>query len=146
MDHKERRQLLEIGEAINRGTIGKVDGFKPAECVSSINLIKIREFWGKCGFREKRYRKPACTHEPRCTYWVDSSGNGVLRPENIIIDLNNLFKYAESIAIETLMNQMNTTEQGAREVLFSLWLLELKEDKDPAQALKKAIEQIWEDK
>ncbi len=53
---------------------------------------EVKEFWEGCGFNQRSYRKPACSHTPRCKYWLNPRGKWIssLPP----IDLDNLSRYA----------------------------------------------------
>ena len=89
---------------------------------------RVKKFWEKCGVKGKLgYIEDIGEKEGKLVY--------VSPP----IDLNNLFKYAWDLAIDTLMNTQGLRRTQAKQRLFDIWQHCIEEGNSSEDALFWAI-------
>lgn len=91
------------------------------------------EFWGKCGFTVTS-----------SGWWLRPKTKHLWGKNPPMPTLGNLFKFAWDIIIEKLLESDFNDLHSARVALTTWWLVEWENEPDPAIALRKAIEKVFE--
>lgn len=113
-----------------------------------------QEMWEEllklCGWKQKKYRAPACTHTPRCTHWVDSKGKHSFLPKDIT--LGNLCKWIvpalkpKTVLMETYYDESDTLRYSfvvlSEKQSGGIWT---GDNADPALALLQACYKAFRD-
>ena len=100
-----------------------------------------KEFWEKCGFEYLHH-----SYADRAIYATPDGSTWIEERDFPPVDLNNLFKYAVPKLTDPDI-QFFQLDNGSWEVSIEYKSIHLTgADKDPAIALKKAIEQVWEER